>query len=234
MKKERLDKIIAGRGYCTRKEVRFLISAGRIKIAGEEARDATAKVDPDSITLDDRPLDIGPGITLILHKPVGYICSKSDEGLLVYSLLPPRYCLRNPALSTVGRLDKDTSGLLLLTDDGQLSHRISAPKKAISKTYAFMLESDLEGHEADIFASGTLTLRSEETPLAPARLDAEGPRHGQITITEGRYHQVRRMFAAVGQRVATLQRTAIGNLQLDVPEGQFRIAAAADIEKIFA
>ena len=160
----------------------------------------------------------------MLHKPAGYTCSTTDPGRVVYELLPPRFRLRNPIIAPVGRLDRDTTGLLLLTDDGPLLHRIISPKSRIPKVYEATLARDLTGEEAAVFAAGTLMLRSETTPLEPAVLEPLGPRRARLTVTEGRYHQVRRMFAAAGNHVEALHRTAIGGLGLDdLAEGKWRL-----------
>ena len=137
-------------------------------------------------------------------------------------------------MATVGRLDRDTSGLLLMTDDGALLHRIISPRSHVAKVYEASLARPLEGGEADIFASGTLMLRSETTPLAPAKLEVLGPTQARLTIVEGRYHQVRRMFAAVGNHVETLRRSAIGGLVLSGLEpGQWRLLDHAEVDRIF-
>ena len=171
---------------------------------------------------------------LMLHKPVGYTCSTKDVGRLVYDLLPPRFRLRNPVLSSVGRLDRDTSGLLLMTDDGALLHRITSPKSHLPKVYEASLASDLRGDEGALFAAGSLMLDGEKDPLAPATLEVASPRLARITTVEGRYHQVRRMFAAVGNHVETLRRTRIGDLQLGALEpGQWRLLEAADRDRLF-
>ena len=160
----------------------------------------------------------------MLHKPVGYTCSTKDTGRLIYDLLPPRFRLRNPVLSSVGRLDRDTSGLLLMTDDGALLHRITSPKAHLPKVYEAVLASDLRGDEAAIFASGELMLESENQPLAPATLTMLEPRRARIATIEGRYHQVRRMFAAVGNHVESLHRVSIGGLTLgDLAPGAWRL-----------
>ena len=123
----------------------------------------------------------------------------------------------------MGRLDRDTSGLLLFTDDGALLHRISSPKSKLSKVYEATLASDLRGDELELFASGTLMLESEQTPLLPAELEVIDARHARLTLHEGRYHQVRRMFAAVGNHVAALHRSRVGGLDLgDLPAGEWR------------
>src|SRR5690606_16385561 len=142
----------------------------------------------------------------------------------VYDLLPPRFALRAPALSTVGRLDRDTSGLLLMTDDGQLLHRIISPKSKLAKVYEATLAQPLRGDEAAVFGSGTLMLESETTPLLPAELEVVSPTQARLTLHEGRYHQVRRMFAAVGNHVEALHRSAVGGLTLgDLQEGKWRL-----------
>ena len=181
---------------------------GRVTDAAGEVLYADDSVSrTHDIRVDDEPLDPPPGMVLMLHKPVGYTCSTKDTGRLVYDLLPPRFRLRDPLLSTVGRLDRDTSGLLLMTDDGALLHRITSPKSNLAKVYEATLAADLRGDEAAVFASGTLMLEGETTPLAPAAAARRSaPRHARTHAAEGRYHQVRRMFAAVGNHVEALHR----------------------------
>jgi 16S rRNA pseudouridine516 synthase len=191
--------------------------------------------EPADIVVDDEPLDPPPGMVLMLHKPIGVTCSTRDAGGVVYDLLPPRFRLRNPVLSTVGRLDRDTSGLLLMTDDGALLHRIISPKAKLVKVYEATLAEDLRGDEAAIFASGTLLLESETTPIAPAQLAVLGPRHARLSMIEGRYHQVRRMFASQGNHVLTLQRISVGGLGLgELAPGQWRLLNGDDMAHIFA
>ena len=172
-------------------------------------------------------------MVILMNKPAGFTCSRSDQGRLVYELLPPRFLKRDPALSSVGRLDADTTGLLLFTDDGKLLHRLISPKSEIEKTYEATLARPLEGHEADLFANGTLVLRGEDKPLLPARLVATGERTARLTITEGRYHQVRRMFAAAGNHVEALHRARFGPLELDgLAEGEWRLLTAKEAESL--
>src|SRR5690606_4029573 len=130
------------------------------------------------------PLEPPPGLLLMLHKPVGHTCSTKDRGRVVYDLLPPRFALRSPTLSTVGRLDRDTSGLLLMTDDGQLLHRIISPKSKLPKIYEATLAEPLRGDEAATFASGSLMLESEKTPLLPAGLEVLSPTQARLTLHE--------------------------------------------------
>lgn len=230
----KLLRLIANLGYGSRKQVQQMFREGRITDAAGDVLYGDDVRDPADVRLDGEPLDPPPGLALMLHKPVGYTCSTKDAGRLVYDLLPPRFRLRDPVVSTVGRLDRDTSGLLLMTDDGALLHRIISPKAIVPKVYEATLAQDLRGDEAAIFASGTLMLEAEKTPLAPAALDVIDARHARLTLTEGRYHQVRRMFAAVGNHVDALHRSRIGGLSLDgLPAGQWRMLSPADIEAIF-
>jgi len=196
---------------------------------------ADDQVGHDDVRVDGEPLDPPQGLTLMLHKPAGYTCSTKDTGRLVYDLLPPRFRLRSPVLSTVGRLDRETSGLLLFTDDGQLLHRIISPKAALPKVYDATLAQPLRGDEAALFASGTLMLESETTPLKPAALDVIDETHARLTLTEGRYHQVRRMFAAAGNHVSALHRSRVGGLGLDgLAEGAWRALDADDLAALMA
>uniref|UniRef100_UPI003216E31C 16S rRNA pseudouridine(516) synthase n=1 Tax=Dyella sp. TaxID=1869338 RepID=UPI003216E31C len=166
----------------------------------------------------------------------GYTCSRKDQGRVVFDLLPPRYRMRDPALSTVGRLDRDTSGLLLFTDDGALLHRIISPRAQVAKVYEAELASDLRGDEGALFASGTMMLEAEREPLDPAQLEVLGPRRARLSITEGRYHQVRRMFAAVGNHVEALHRASVGGLVLSegLEPGAWRMLAPGEVETIFS
>lgn len=230
----RLVRLIANLGYGSRKDVAWMFREGRITGPDGEVLYADDKVEHAQIHIDGEPLDPPAGIILMMHKPLGVTCSRKDPGRVVYDLLPPRYRLRDPALSTVGRLDRDTSGLLLFTDDGALLHRIISPRANVTKVYEATLAQDLRGDEQALFASGTLMLESETTPLLPAKLEILAPRHARLFITEGRYHQVRRMFAAIGNHVETLQRTAIGRLPLEgVQPGGWRQLDADDIARIF-
>ncbi|KRG71264.1 pseudouridine synthase [Stenotrophomonas terrae] len=230
----KLVKHIANLGYGSRKQVQQLFREGRITDAQGEVLYADDKVEHDNIRIDDEVLDPPPGLILMLHKPAGYTCSTKDHGRLIYELLPERFRDRDPVLSSVGRLDRDTSGMLLMTDDGQLLHRIVSPKSKLDKVYEAQLAQDLSGSEAAQFASGTLLLESDDKPLLPAELEVLGPRAARLTLHEGRYHQVRRMFAAVGNHVQALHRSRIGGLGLDdLAEGQWRQLDAADLAVLF-
>ena len=232
----KLIKLLANLGYGSRKEVQRLIRAGAV--ANDQGQVLAAGDFPPHASIRFRGEELDPPfpLLLMLNKPDGYTCSADDPGATIYDLLPARFALRNPALSPVGRLDKDTTGLLLLTDDGQLLHKIIHPKSGCLKTYHAVLDRPLEGHEAGLFASGELLLNSETKPLLPARMEVLGPKESLITLHEGRYHQVRRMFAAAGNHVLTLRRIAIGGLRLpaDLLEGEWRELTAAERAGIFA
>lgn len=230
----KLVKLIANLGYGSRKDVAAMFREGRITDVQGEVLYADDKVGHDAIRIDGEPLDPPAGMTLMLHKPIGYTCSTKDPGRVIYDLLPLRFRARSPLLSSIGRLDRDTSGLLLMTDDGALLHRIVSPKAKLAKVYEATLAQDLRGDEGEVFASGTLMLESENTPLAPAALEVHDARHAALTLTEGRYHQVRRMFAAVGNHVDALHRSRIGGLSLgDLPAGKWRMLDAADLNALF-
>ena len=188
----RTDALLSQYGYCTRREAALWLKAGRIRKAdGTPIRRAAEHVQPDEVTVDGAPVEFPHGLYIALHKPVGYTCSHREEGLLVYDLLPPRWLRRSKGVNTIGRLDKETSGLLLITDDGQFLHALTAPGKKVEKVYHFTTSAPIPAEAAELFAAGTLTLH------------------------EGRYHQVRRMLAAVGAPVLTLHRLTIGPLSLE-------------------
>lgn len=236
----RLDRLLANMGYGSRREIAQAARAGLVRLDGAAVKDADRRIAVTAdlawrMTFDGAALDPPPGLVLMLNKPLGVTCSHKEAGPLVYSLLPPRWRRREPAISTVGRLDKETSGLLLLTDDGDVLHRIIAPKSRIAKRYRATLDRPLGGGEADTFASGTLMLEGETTPLWPATLEVVSAKEALITVTEGRYHQVRRMFAAVGNHVVALHRDRIGGLELpgDLAAGAYRLLDASDVAAVF-
>lgn len=231
----KLLRLLANLGYGSRKQAMLLCRQGRVTDAAGDVLYADDVVDAAGVFVDGEPLDPPQGLVLMLHKPVGYTCSTKDPGRVIYDLLPPRFRLRNPVLSPVGRLDRETSGLLLMTDDGALLHRIISPKSALPKVYLATLDADLLGDEMERFASGTLLLESDDRPLLPAELEVLGPRQARLVLHEGRYHQVRRMFAAVGNHVVALHRERVGGLALDgLEEGHWRVLAPVDIQALFA
>lgn len=237
----RLDRLLANLGYGSRSEVQHLVRLGVVILDRAPVTDASLRLPLTAdlstrLLINEETLDPLPGMALMLHKPVGVTCSHKEVGPLVYDLLPRRWRRREPALSTVGRLDKESSGLLLLTDDGALLHRIISPKKHVAKHYVATLARPLRGDEAERFAAGTLMLEGEDKPLAPAVMETVSPTQARLVISEGRYHQVRRMFAAVGNHVEALHRDRVGGLALpsDLEPGAYRQLSPAEIAAIFA
>jgi len=211
----RLDQLLANLGYCSRREARVWLAAGRVTVRGQPADDPGARVAAGDVRVDGEPLDHPDGLLLLLHKPLGVVCSHdAREGPSVYALLPERWRQRNPTVTSVGRLDKDTSGLLLLTDQSALVHRLTSPKNKVPKVYRATVDRELGPELVPLFASGTLQLAGEPNPCAPAELKLLGPREAELTLIEGRYHQVRRMFSAVGVTVLALHRVRFGSLAL--------------------
>jgi 16S rRNA pseudouridine516 synthase len=236
----RLDRLLANLGYGSRKEVQGLVRDGEVVLDGAPLTKADQRLVltrdlSQRMTVEGRPLDPPPGMALMLHKPLGVTCSHKEAGPLVYDLLPRRWRDREPAISTVGRLDKETSGLLLMTDDGALLHRIISPRSHVAKRYLATLARPLEGGEGERFASGELLLDGDDKPLAPAVLEVLTPTTAFVTVTEGRYHMVRRMFAAVGNHVEALHRDRIGGLELpaDLEPGARRLMSEADVAAVF-
>lgn len=236
----RIDRLLSSMGYGSRAEMARMAKAGGITLDGADLTDVSQRIAltpdlPARLMIDGQPLDPLQGLVILLNKPLGMTCSHKEDGPLVYDFLPRRWRARDPAISTVGRLDKQTSGLLLLTDDGNLLHRIISPRHHIRKTYRATLARPLKGTEAATFASGTLMLEGETRPLAPADLTVISATEALLTVTEGRYHQVRRMFAATGNHVEALHRISLGTLTLppDLAPGQWRLLDAAGIAAIF-
>jgi 16S rRNA pseudouridine516 synthase len=231
MSARRLDQLLANLGYCSRREVRDWLKAGRVSVAGKVADDPGVKPSPAAVRVDGEPLDHPEGILLLVNKPLGLTCSHDPrEAPLIYELLPARWRERNPVVTSVGRLDKETSGLILLTDHTELVHRLTSPKHKVPKIYRATTDRDLSPDLIPRFASGTIQLDGEKEACAPAELRIVGPREAELTLIEGKYHQVRRMFAACGTTVLTLHRTTFGPLTLgDLKPGQYRELAFADL-----
>lgn len=237
----RVDKLLGSMGYGSRTEMARLGRAGGIVLDGVDLTDVSRRIPvtpdlPTRMQVDGRPLDPPAGLVMMLHKPLGMTCSRKEDGALVYDVLPDRWRRRDPAISTIGRLDKQTTGLLLLTDDGDLLHRVISPKRHVAKVYRATLARPLVGTEQAVFEAGGLVLEGEDKPLSPAVLEVLSPTEARLTVTEGRYHMVRRMFAAVGNHVEALHRERVGGLSLpeDLESGQWRLMTPDEIALIFA
>jgi len=224
--RRRLDQILASLGYGSRREVRALIEAGRVRVAGAVETDPGAKAAPRDVALDPGlpGLEFPDGILIAMHKPAGCVCSHdSGEGTRVYDLLPPRWLARNPVPTTVGRLDKETTGVLLITDDMPLVHRLTSPRHKVEKIYEATLDAEPDASLVAAFAAGSLLLSGEKDPCEPAVLVLKGGREVALTLTEGRFRQVKRMFAHFGLVVTRLHRSRFGPITIeDLVPGQWR------------
>lgn len=221
----RLDQLLACLGYGSRREIDAFLKKKLITIEGIDKVQSDLRVDPALVRFDGERLDNPLGLLVLMHKPVGYVCSHNEEeGKLVYDLLPARWRGRNPQVVTVGRLDKDTSGLLLFTDQHELVHRLTSPKHHVAKVYEAHVKNPLDPEIVKAFASGELLLKGESKPCLPAKLEIMSEYEARITLQEGRYHQVRRMFAAIGSPVVKLHRSQFGLLELEnLAPGEFKI-----------
>lgn len=217
---QRLDKFLCDCGVGTRSQVKQILKAGRVTVDCCAVKDGSVKI-PESaqVCLDGQQLHLTGCIVLMLNKPAGYItATKDDRDPTVMDLLPKQYKSLNP----VGRLDKETEGLLLFTNDGELLHKLISPKKEVPKVYYARHEGQAKAGDVAAFAEG-LVLK-DETRCLPAKLEPLGAGESLITVCEGKYHQVRRMMASRGMPVTYLERRQEGNLVLgDLPRGQIRL-----------
>lgn len=231
----RLDKFIADSTPLTRSLAAKAVKQKRVEVNGVIPKTASLQVnEEDTITLDDEVLSLQTGLRyFVLHKPSGYICANRDSlNPLVFDLLTG--VINKQKLHTVGRLDIDTSGLLFITDDGQWSHVLTSPRRQVAKTYRAWLAEDLRPDAEDKLKQGVL-LEDDPKPTLPAELERISPREVLITVYEGRYHQVKRMFAALGNAVEKLHRERIGGLtleQLNLNEGEFRDLTEEELAQI--
>lgn len=210
-------------GYCTRSEAKKFLRIYELYVKEERVFDPSIKAYHSDIKVNNEALD-PEIITILLNKPSGFICSHNDAGSLIYALIPARWNRRNPKIATIGRLDVDTTGAIILTDDGALNHRLSSPKSDVSKIYEATLAVPLKGDEKEIFASGEVMLNGEKKPLLPAKLEIISPTHVRLEICEGKYHQVKRMFAYTGNKVVKLHRLEFAGFRVDdLKEGEFRV-----------
>ncbi|HXN35923.1 MAG TPA: pseudouridine synthase [Opitutaceae bacterium] len=211
----RIDQLLASLGYGSRRDARELIGAGRVTVRGVVATDPGLRAVAGDVALDGEPLDHPASLLVALNKPAGRVCSHDPaEGPSVYGLLPVRWQRRNPPVTSIGRLDKETTGLLLLTDLSPLVHRLTSPRHKVPRVYRAILDREIPAETEAAFLSGNLVLPGDARACAPAMMRRIGPREAEIELTEGRYHQVRRMFASQACQVLELQRIRIGGLEL--------------------
>lgn len=226
----RLDKFLCDCGIGTRSQVKTILKAGQITVDGKTVRDGSLKLEPavQCVCMCGELLQLTGRTVAMLNKPAGYITATEDpEEHTVMELLPPRL----QSLKPVGRLDKQTEGLLLFTDDGALLHRLISPKKEVHKVYYARHEGTATEQDVEAFADG-LTLR-DGTICLSAVLEPLGEGESLITVCEGKYHQVRRMMASRGMPVIYLERRAEGPLTLgDLPRGEVRVLTESEIQSL--
>ena len=229
----RLDRLLSNLGYCSRKETGKLIRSGAVTdLEGKPYKKASDKANASEVLLNGVPLDPAE-LILLMNKPEGFTCSHSDRPPLIYELLPERYFLREPQLSCVGRLDKDTTGLIMLTDNGQLLHRLISPNWKVEKVYQVETAHPVEEQQVARLAEGGWCLPEDDKPLAPAQCRKTGDRSLELILTEGRYHQVKRMVAAVGNHLTSLHRSRFGEWELgDLKPGEWKLFSPAERNRL--
>lgn len=232
---ERLDKYLASRGVGSRSEVQKLIKSGVVMIDGAVCCQISQKIDPDSaaVTVNGQPTG-DKFVYLMLNKPAGYVSATEDRHeKTVLELVPD--ALKRRGLFPAGRLDKDTEGLLILTNDGEFAHRMLSPKKHVGKTYIARLDGEITEEMTDAFARGVVF--ADGTACLPAKLetDTADSTVGIVTIYEGKFHQIKKMFAVFRKKVVHLARISIGNLYLDsnLPIGCCKSLSDLEIQQIF-
>ena len=229
----RLDKLLTHLGIASRSGMRDVLKAGRVRVNGEAVKNPAFPVAEDAdILLDGKRLDTRLTRHLMLHKPAGVLTAKEDNRQqTVMDVLPPLYT--SLGCMPVGRLDKDTTGLLILTTDGELAHRLIAPERHVDKIYLATVDGTLEEKDRDAFATG---IPLKDFTCLPAKLDILSPNLGRVTVREGKYHQIKRMFGAVGKPVLALHRQSFGPLALDeaLAPGDFRELTENEIAALYA
>lgn len=229
-----LERLLQKHGFGTRKGCRSLIRQERVGVNGVVCDDPFADVDTDGLmfTVDDVEWPFCEHASLLLHKPGGYECSrKPQHHPSVLELLP--LPLRERGVQPIGRLDEDTTGLLLITDDGQLNHVLTSAKRKVPKVYLATTKHPLDAGQIEQLLAG-VELHDDPEPVTAAGAEIVEPHLLRLTITEGKYHQVKRMVAAVGNRVEALHRERIGELSLpaDLKPGEWRWLSTVDLQKL--
>ena len=227
----RIDKLLVNLGYGSRKEVRALIKAKNITYNGDIVNDFSIRVNPQKILLNGRGLDCYEGIYVLFNKPIGYVCSHNENNS-IYSLIPDRWLLRIPKVSCVGRLDKDCSGLMILTDDVNFLHNIISPSRKVEKTYSVEIEYKLSKQDISLLESGKIQLKGEKKVCQPLKVKVIDDNNIEIRIFEGKYHQIKRMIGFIGNKVINLTRTHIDNLSIEnLKLGEWRKLTQNEIKK---
>lgn len=229
----RIDKILAMAGY-TRSEARKIVMSGRVTINGTVTRDPGAKAQPEQVCLDGQPVQAETEVYLMLNKPAGVVTATEDKKLpTVVDLLPEKYQRRK--IGPVGRLDRDVTGLVLLTTNGELAHRLISPKWKAQKVYRAVCEGRLDTACIDAFETGVELSDFTAKPAQMRILEADADHSvADVTLTEGKFHQVKRMFIAIGHPLTRLERRSIGGVALDpeLKSGEFRALTQPEIDAL--
>ena len=221
----RLDKLLSNLGYDSRKGATIIVKQGRVSVEGEVIKNPAHKVDPNNqeVFLDGERIEPAPPLTVILHKPEGVICDNDPGQPDIFEYLPHLWRFRNPGFKCAGRLDKDSRGLVILSEDGQIIHQLISPGVETPKTYIVKTQTPLTPEDLTLFESGGMMLKGEEKPLKPVICRQLEDTRIEMTLTEGRHRQIRRMMAARDNDVQDLMRTKIGPYELgDLEPGEIR------------
>lgn len=234
--RQRLDKMLSHLGVGSRKEIKNIVKAGRVSVNGKIIKQADSHVQPyqDLIEVDGKPMLYRKYIYLMMNKPPGVISATEDDfSKVVTDLLMPEHKTFDPF--PVGRLDKDTEGLLLLTNDGKLAHRLLSPKKHVPKTYFAEIEGEVTETDCESFRNGVIIDGGYRSLPSKLKIITQGPKSlVEVIIYEGKFHQVKRMFAAVGKTVVYLKRLSMGTLKLDerLSLGEYRELTEAEVSAL--
>ena len=228
---ERIDKIFSSAGVFTRTECKKAVKQGRITVNGKVVKSSSEKADEkfDVILLDDKPCDLSKFVYVMLNKPEGVISATEDKSQqTVLDLVPEKYY--REGLFPCGRLDKDTLGLVIITNDGDSAHRRLSPKNRTEKEYLFTLADEIEKGDVEDIEKG-VTLKDGYV-TAPCKVSLSDNKNGKITLTEGKYHEIKRIFASKGNKVVFLKRISFGGIYLDqtLKEGECRLLTQSEIE----
>lgn len=236
MKQERIDKILAGTGLYTRSEARTLIQAGVVMVDGVPVRKPEQKISRESsVTVRGEAVETAEFVYYMMNKPPLYISSAKDEKYPAVTNLLPKH-LQNRGLFPVGRLDVDVTGLLILTDDGAFAHRVTAPRSEIVKTYEVWTDGVLRPQDVDELAGGVTLDNGAVYKPAKLVIDQQNPSHASVSVTEGKYHEVKNLLSYCGCPVVKMRRVSIGGVHLDeaLAEGEFRPMTEAEAMACFA
>ena len=231
---KRIDKLLSSLGYGSRKEIKQMINSCVVTSAGAIIKDNTQVVNPRNIKISNKSIKYYSGVNVILNKPIGYVCTRKSIENSIFKLFPNQWILRRPKVNTAGRLDVDATGIIIITDDGKLLHRIISPKNKVSKVYRVKLEKVIKSNYKSFFESGECIIKSESKPCKPVQFKKIGNNTAELELIEGKYHQIKKMFSVLNNTVIELNRIKIGNLRLNgLKLGQWRELIDKDFDLIF-